>query len=28
VATDVELAEAGIAAGHASLWPNTKPEDP
>ncbi len=27
-ATDVELAEAGIAVGHASLWPNTKPEDP
>jgi methylamine utilization protein MauE len=26
-ATDVELAEAGIAAGHASLWPNMKPED-
>ncbi len=25
--TDRELAEAGIARGHASLWPNTKPED-
>jgi hypothetical protein len=24
--TDRELAEAGIAPGHASLWPNTKPE--
>jgi hypothetical protein len=25
--TDLELAEAGIAPGHASLWPTTKPED-
>jgi hypothetical protein len=25
--TDRDLADAGIAAGHASLWPNTKPED-
>jgi hypothetical protein len=25
--TDRELAEAGIAPGHASLWPSTKPED-
>jgi methylamine utilization protein MauE len=25
--TDRELADAGIAPGHASLWPNTKPED-
>jgi hypothetical protein len=24
--TDRELADAGIAPGHASLWPNTKPE--
>jgi hypothetical protein len=27
VSTDRELADAGIASGHASLWPNTKPED-
>lgn len=26
-ATDRELADAGIASGHASLWPSTKPED-
>jgi hypothetical protein len=26
-ATDHELADVGIAAGHASLWPSTKPED-
>jgi hypothetical protein len=26
-ATDRELAEAGIAPGHASLWPSMKPED-
>jgi hypothetical protein len=26
-ATDHELADAGISAGHASLWPSTKPED-
>jgi hypothetical protein len=26
-ATDRELADAGIAPGHASLWPSTKPED-
>ncbi len=25
--TDRELADAGIAPGHASLWPSTKPED-
>ena len=25
--TDQELAEAGIAPGHASLWPSTRPED-
>ncbi|HEX3300610.1 MAG TPA: MauE/DoxX family redox-associated membrane protein [Actinomycetota bacterium] len=25
--TDRELAHAGIAPGHASLWPSTKPED-
>ena len=25
--TDDALAEAGIGAGHASLWPNTKPDD-
>jgi hypothetical protein len=25
--TDDALAGAGIAAGHASLWPNTKPDD-
>jgi len=27
VVTDDALATAGIAAGHASLWPNTKPDD-
>jgi hypothetical protein len=27
VVTDDALANAGIAAGHTSLWPNTKPDD-